>query len=113
MDFDLTSEQAMLKETVSKFVDRQVIPKAPEIDQDGTFPKENFAAMAELGLFGISIPAEYGGIGADLMSSLLVMEQLSRGGASTANTYGSHAILCTENIYRNGTRPRERNTCPT
>ncbi len=112
MDFELTSEQVMLKETVSKFVDRQVIPKAPEVDQDGTFPKDNFAAMAELGLFGISIPPEYGGIGADLMSSVLVMEQLSRGCASTANTYGSHAILCTENIFRNGNEAQKKKYLP-
>jgi len=112
MDFELTSEQAMLKETVSKFVDKQVIPKAGEIDQDGTFPEENFAAMAELGLFGISIPPEYGGIGADLMSSVLVMEQLGRGCASTANTYGSHAILCTENIFRNGNEEQRKKYLP-
>lgn len=112
MDFELTSEQAMLKETVSKFVDKQVIPSAPEIDQDGTFPEKNFAAMAELGLFGVSIPPEYGGIGADLMSSVLVMEQLSRGCASTANTYGSHAILCTENIFRNGNEAQRKKYLP-
>jgi len=112
MDFELTTEQAMLKETVGKFVDREVIPRAPEIDQDGGFPKENFAAMAELGLFGISIPAEYVGIGADLLSSVLVMEQLSRGCASTANTYGSHAILCTENLYRNGNEAQRKKYLP-
>jgi isovaleryl-CoA dehydrogenase len=112
MDFELTSEQAMLKETVSKFVDKQVIPRATEVDQDGTFPNENFSAMAELGLFGISIPPEYGGIGADLMSSVLVMEQLGRGCASTANTYGSHAILCTENIYRNGNEAQRKKYLP-
>ncbi|MBN2224722.1 MAG: acyl-CoA dehydrogenase family protein [Deltaproteobacteria bacterium] len=112
MDFELTSEQAMLKETVSKFVDKQVIPRAAEVDQDGTFPNENFSAMAELGLFGISIPPEYGGIGADLMSSVLVMEQLGRGCASTANTYGSHAILCTENIYRNGNEAQRKKYLP-
>lgn len=102
MEFELTSEQKMLKDTVSKFVDKEVIPRAPEIDEDGKFPVENFKAMAELGLFGISIPEEHGGIGADLMSAVLVMEELSRGCASTANTFGSHAILCTESLFRNG-----------
>ncbi len=102
MEFELTSEQKMLKDTVSKFVDKEVIPRAPEIDEDGKFPVENFKAMAELGLFGISIPEEHGGIGADLLSVVLVMEELSRGCASTANTFGSHAILCTETLFRNG-----------
>ena len=112
MDFELTDEQKMLKETVGKFVDKEVIPRAPELDQDGKFPEENFQKMAELGLFGIPIPPEFGGIGADLMSSVLVMEELSRGCASTANTFGSHAILCTENIYRNGSDEQRKKYLP-
>ncbi len=112
MDFEFTSEQKMLKETVSKFVDKEVIPRAPEIDEDGKFPTENFNSMAELGLFGISIPEKYGGIDADLLSCVLVMEELGRGCASTANTYGSHAILCTENIYRNGNEAQREKYLP-
>ncbi len=102
MDFDLSEEQLMLKDTVTRFVDREVIPLAPEIDETERFPAEHFKAMAEMGLFGITIPEEYGGSGSDFFSCVLVMEELSRGCVSTANTYGSHAILCTENIYRNG-----------
>lgn len=112
MDFELTSEQKMLKDTVSKFVDKEVIPRAPEIDDDGKFPEENFKSMAELGLFGISIPEEHGGIGADLMSAVLVMEEISRGCAATANTFGSHAILCTENLYRNGNEEQRKKYLP-
>lgn len=112
MDFELTSEQKMLKDTVSKFVDKEVIPRAPEIDEDGKFPEENFKSMAELGLFGISIPEEHGGIGADLMSAVLVMEEISRGCAATANTFGSHAILCTENLYRNGNEEQRKKYLP-
>ncbi len=112
MDFELTSEQKMLKDTVAKFVDKEVIPRAPEIDEDGKFPEENFKSMAELGLFGISIPEEHGGIGADLMSAVLVMEEISRGCAATANTFGSHAILCTENLYRNGNEEQRKKYLP-
>ena len=112
MDFEFTSEQKMLKETVSKFVDKEVIPRAPEIDEDGKFPMENFKAMAALGLFGISIPEKYGGIDTDLLSCVLVMEELGRGCASTANTYGSHAVLCTENIYRNGNEKQREKYLP-
>jgi isovaleryl-CoA dehydrogenase len=102
MDFELTEEQKMLKETVAKFVDRDVIPLAAEIDEEERFPEESFKAMADMGLFGISIPEEHGGSGADFLSCVLVMEELARGCTSTANTYGSHAVLCTENICRNG-----------
>ncbi|HOO89483.1 MAG TPA: acyl-CoA dehydrogenase family protein [Syntrophales bacterium] len=112
MDFSLTSEQAMLKDSVARFVDNQVIPLAPEIDMDGAFPEKNFKTMADMGLFGISIPPEYGGSGSDLLSCVLVMEELGRGCASTANTFGSHAILCAENIYRNGNDEQRKKYLP-
>lgn len=112
MDFELTLEQKMLKDTVAKFVDNDVIPLAEEIDEQERFPEESFKAMAEMGLFGISLPEEYGGSGADFLSCLLVMEELSRGCLSTANTYGAHAVLCTENIYRNGSEAQRRRYLP-
>lgn len=112
MDFELSEEQRMLKEQVARFVDDQVIPLAPEIDMDGAFPEKNFKTMADMGLFGISIPVEYGGSGVDLLSCVLVMEELGRGCASTANTFGSHAILCTENIFRNGNEEQRRKYLP-
>jgi len=112
MDFEFTSEQKMLKETVARFVDGEVIPRAAEIDEAERFPEENFKAMAEMGLFGISIPEEYGGSGSDFLSCVLVMEELSRGCVSTANTYGAHAILCTENIFRNANEAQRRKYLP-
>ena len=112
MDFELTSEQSMLKDSVARFVDDRVIPLAPEIDMDGAFPEESFKTMADMGLFGISIPPEYGGSGSDLLSCVLVMEELGRGCASTANTFGSHAILCSENIYRNGNDEQRKKYLP-
>jgi isovaleryl-CoA dehydrogenase len=112
MDFEFTEEQKMLKETVARFVDQEAIPRAAEIDEEERFPEENFKAMAEMGLFGISIPEEYGGSGADFLSCVLVMEELARGCVSTANTYGSHAILCTENIFRNGNEDQRRKYLP-
>ena len=108
MDFELTPEQQMLKDTVARFVDREVIPLAPEIDEKERFPAEHFKAMAEMGLFGITIPEAYGGSGSDFLSCVLVMEELSRGCVSTANTYGAHAILCTENIFRNGNESQRK-----
>ncbi len=112
MDFQLNEEQRLLKESVARFVDEQVIPLAPEIDRDGAFPEKNFRTMAEMGLFGISIPQEYGGSGVDLLSCQLVMEQLARGCAATANTFGAHSILCTENLCRNGNDEQRKKYLP-
>lgn len=108
MDFELTREQALLKETVARFVDAEVAPRAAETDEFERFPAENFRAMAEMGLFGITIPEAYGGSGADFLSCVLVMEELARGCVSTANTFGAHAILCAENIFRNGNEDQRR-----
>jgi isovaleryl-CoA dehydrogenase len=112
VDFQINEEQRQLKESVARFVDKQVIPLAPEIDADGAFPEKNFQTMAEMGLFGISIPQEYGGSGVDLLSCQLVMEELARGCASTANTFGAHSILCTENLYRNGNEEQRKKYLP-
>jgi isovaleryl-CoA dehydrogenase len=112
MNFEITEEQKLLKESVARFVDNEVIPHAAEIDVDGAFPEKNFRAMAAMGFFGISIPPGYGGSGADILSCVLVMEELSRGCASTANTFGAHAILCTENIYRNGNEEQRKKYLP-
>jgi len=97
---------------LAKFVDGQVVPRAQEVDEDGKFPTENFRAMADLGLFSISIPSEYGGSGQGILSCVLAMEELSRGCASTANTYGAHAILCTENLFRNGNDEQRKKYLP-
>ncbi len=112
MDFELTEEERMLKDTVARFVDREVIPLAPEIDDQERFPEENFRAMADMGLFGISIPEAYGGSDAGFFSCVLVMEELMRGCVSTGNTYGAHAILCAENIYRNGNNAQRKKYLP-
>jgi isovaleryl-CoA dehydrogenase len=112
MNFDLTDEQRMLKETVARFVDRQVIPLAPEIDEQERFPEENFRTMAEMGLLGMPISEEYGGSSSDFLSCVLVMEELMRGCVSTGNTFGAHTVLCAENIFRNGNEEQKRKYLP-
>jgi len=112
MDFEFTPEQKLLKDTVARFVDKEVIPLASEIDEEERFSWETFRKMADMGLFGISIPEDYGGSGSDFLSCVLVMEELAKGCVSTANTYGSHAILCSENIYRNGNEAQRRKYLP-
>ena len=112
MDFNLSAEQTLLKQTVARFVETEVIPRAAETDELERFPEEIFKSMAELGLFGISIPEAYGGSGADFLSCVLVMEELARGCVSTANTFGAHAVLCTENIFRNGSEAQRAKYLP-
>jgi len=112
MDFRLTDEQKMLKETIAKFVEKEVKPHAEEWDEQEEFPADVFRAMGDLGLFGISIPEEYGGSGSDFLSCVLAMEEISKGDAGLATSWGAHTVLCTENIYRNGTEEQRRKFLP-
>ena len=112
MDFTLTEEQKMLKDTVARFVEKEIAPHAEEWDEEEKFPADVFRAMGDLGLLGISIPEEYGGGGSDFLSCVLTMEEISKGDAGLATSWGAHAILCAESVYRNGTEEQRRKYLP-
>ena len=82
MDFDLTEEQRMIRDTARDFAAREVAPKAAELDKTGRWPSEIVAKMAELGLLGVAVPEEYGGAGMDTLSYALAMEEISAACAS-------------------------------
>lgn len=93
MNFDLTSEQAMIKRTIKEFSEEEVAPGAIERDKTKQFPTEIFKKLGELGMLGLPFPEEYGGAGADTVSFAIVTEELSRGCASTGITYSAHISL--------------------
>ena len=78
----------MIRGTARQFADREIRPIAAELDESERFPAELYDRMAELGLFGITVPAELGGAGADAVAYAIVMEELSRGYASVADQCG-------------------------
>jgi isovaleryl-CoA dehydrogenase len=102
MEFELTAEQLMLKETVRKFAEKDVAPLAYEIDRDERFPHENFRKMGAMGLLGITIPGEYGGAGGTYMDMVVVGEELAAVCVSTCVAFGANADLFNDNLYRNG-----------
>jgi isovaleryl-CoA dehydrogenase len=112
MDFNLTDEQRMLKETVARFVEKEITPHADEWDEQEAFPLDVFRAMGDLGIFGVSIPEEYGGSGSDFLSCVLVMEELSKGDGGLATSWGAHTVLCAESICRNGTEEQRHKHLP-
>jgi alkylation response protein AidB-like acyl-CoA dehydrogenase len=112
MDFNLTEEQLLLQRTVRDFCQKEVVPLAASLDQEERFPTETFRKMGDLGLLGISIPREYGGGGADFVSCVIVMEEISRACASTALSYGAHAYLCTNNLYLHGNAEQRQRYLP-
>jgi len=91
----MTEIHAQIREMTRKFADEVIRPVAEELDRDERFPAEIYSQMGELGLFGIAIPEEHGGIGLDAVAYAIVMEELSRGYASVADQCGLVELLAT------------------
>src|SRR3990172_6604196 len=90
MNFDLTEEQKIWRDTVRDFVAKEVKPKAREVDETGAFNSEAAEKMGPLGLLGLNVPETYGGAGVDAVSAALAIEQLGWGCGSTALAIAAH-----------------------
>lgn len=99
MDYDLTEEQRMFQQMVREFADKEIAPQAEELDRKGEFPYALQARMAEMGLFGLPIPKEYGGSEADLVTYVLAVEEISRVSASLGITMAAHTSLAALPLY--------------
>ena len=99
MDFNLSDEQRLLRDTVREFARAEVAPVAEELDRTKSFPYEIVAKLGELGLMGIPFPPEYGGGGADTLSYALAVEELARIDSSVCITMAAHTSLGTMPIY--------------
>jgi alkylation response protein AidB-like acyl-CoA dehydrogenase len=91
-DLDLTAEQRDVLDTIRDFVEKDVIPAVPDLDRADEFPAQLVETMKELGLFGTTIPEEYGGLGLDLTTYALIVEELSRGWISLSGVLNTHFI---------------------
>lgn len=94
MDFSLSEEQQDFRSVLRKFVDKEIIPVAREWEQAGRYPSEIVDGLKRMGLFGITIPEEYGGLDLDPVSFALVFEELARGWMGIAGILGSHSLSC-------------------
>jgi alkylation response protein AidB-like acyl-CoA dehydrogenase len=112
MDFDLSDEQRLFRDTVRDFARNEVRPVAEELDRTKAFPYELVTKMADLGLMGIPFPEEYGGGGADTLSYALAVEELTRIDSSVAITMAAHTSLGTMPIYLWGTDEQKSEWMP-
>ncbi|WP_019121045.1 acyl-CoA dehydrogenase [Brevibacillus massiliensis] len=108
MDFRLTEEQEMIRKMVRDFAETKVAPTAAQRDEEERFERAIFEEMAELGLTGIPWPEEYGGAGADYMSYVLAVEELSRVDASIGVTLSAHVSLASWPIFKFGTEEQKQ-----
>ena len=112
MNFELSDEQRLLRETVRDFARQEVAPVAEELDRTKSFPYELVAQMGELGLMGIPFPQEFGGGGADTLSYALAVEELARIDSSVCITMAAHTSLGTMPIYLWGSEEQKAEWLP-
>ena len=111
MDFELNEEQQMFRDVLRQFVNTEIKPVAREMEQSGEYPHEIVAKMAEMGLFGITVGAEYGGLDLDTVSMSLVFEEISKGWMGIAGILGSHSLSC-RMIMLHGTEEQKQRWLP-
>ena len=101
-DFQLGESAEMIREATARFADERVAPLADKIDREDWFPRELWPAMGELGLHGITVEEEWGGLGLGYLEHVIAVEEISRASASVGLSYGAHSNLCVNQIRRWG-----------
>jgi isovaleryl-CoA dehydrogenase len=112
LDHGLGDTADMIRETVRTFSDDKIAPIAAEIDRTNKFPRHLWPQMGALGLHGITVDEEFGGLGLGYLEHVIAMEEVSRGSASVGLSYGAHSNLCVNQIRRNGTPAQKRKYLP-
>ena len=112
MDFNLNKTQALFKQMIREFAEKEVKPLAAEIDEQERFPQETVEKMAKLGLFGIPVPKQYGGAGGDNIMYSIAVEELSRCCATTGVVVSAHTSLCMSPILQFGTEEQKMKYVP-
>ncbi|MCF6782991.1 isovaleryl-CoA dehydrogenase [Stutzerimonas stutzeri] len=112
LNFALGETLDMLREQVAHFVASELAPRAEAIDRDNAFPHDMWRKFGDMGLLGITVPEEYGGAGLGYLAHVLAMEEISRGSASVALSYGAHSNLCVNQINRNGSAEQKARYLP-
>lgn len=110
--FDLDADHRMILDNADRFARNELYGLAERMDNEEWWPQEAFAKIGENGLFGITIPEDYGGAGLDLVAAGLVLQGLARWNHAMALAWVAHDNLCANNIYRNGTEEQRRRYLP-
>ncbi|MET0684591.1 MAG: acyl-CoA dehydrogenase family protein, partial [Solirubrobacteraceae bacterium] len=99
---ELEPEQREIRDLARRVADERIAPRASAWDREHTFPRELFAELGALGLMGVCVPEEHGGAGADFLSYVLVLEELSRADAGVGVTVAVHTSACTRPLVAHG-----------
>ncbi len=112
LDFGLGETLDLLRDTVRRFADEEIAPRAAAMDADNEFPRELWPRLGALGLLGITAHPQWGGAGMGYLAHCVAMEEISRASASVGLSYGAHSNLCVNQIARHGTADQKRRYLP-
>ena len=111
-DFALPDSALMIRDAAARFADEQIAPLAVRIDAEDWFPRELWVPMGALGLHGITVEEEWGGLGLGYLDHVIAVEEVSRASASVGLSYGAHSNLCINQIRRWGSDAQKAKYLP-
>lgn len=112
INFGLDQTLIALRDSVAAFCAKEIEPIAQQVDQDNCFPAPLWKKMGDMGLLGITVSEEYGGVNLGYLAHIIVMQEISRASAAIGLSYGAHSNLCVNQINRHGTLEQKQRFLP-
>ena len=112
LDFNLGEDLDMMRASVRSFVDDKIMPRADEIDRTDSFPRDLWELLGALGLHGLTVSEEYGGVAMGYTAQAIAVEEISRASASVGLSFGAHSNLCINQIFRWGNEAQKQKYLP-